>query len=70
MTVSGMTMIRTERHPEQKRDNQTHRHRSPALRTGRFVSVRWSTYLMAQGDVFNLQCRLATKAGKKGTERY
>src|SRR5262249_8748073 len=27
-------------------------------------------YLMAQGDVFNLQCSLATKAGEKGTERY
>jgi hypothetical protein len=27
-------------------------------------------YLMAQGDVFSLQCSLATKAGEKGTERY
>jgi len=25
---------------------------------------------MAQGDVFSLQCSLATKAGEKGTERY
>jgi len=27
-------------------------------------------YLMAQCDVFVLQCSLATKAGKKGTDRY
>jgi len=27
-------------------------------------------YLMAQGDVFGLQCSLETKAGEKGTERY
>jgi hypothetical protein len=27
-------------------------------------------YLMAQRDVFSLQCSLATKAGEKGTERY
>jgi hypothetical protein len=27
-------------------------------------------YLMAQCDVFGLQCNLPTKAGEKGTERY
>jgi hypothetical protein len=27
-------------------------------------------YLMAQGDVFSLQCSLATKAGEKGTQRH
>jgi len=66
-----MTMIRAERHPDHNRDNQTHR-----------TSVAWfedwslcmgsleHRYLMAQGDVFSLQCGLATKAGEKGTERY
>ena len=45
MTVSGMTIVRTERHPDHNRDNQTQRHRSPGLRTGRLVWIMLHTAL-------------------------
>jgi len=67
MTVSGMTMIRAERHARQQN-----------LQTSAAWFEDWSLcmgslehrYLMAQGDVFSLQCSLATKAKEKGTEHH
>ena len=69
MTVSGMTMIRAERHPDHNRENQTERHRSPGLSAGRFLWVRSSTVNGWRKAMFSA-CNAATKAGDKGTERY
>jgi hypothetical protein len=66
-----MTTIKAERNPDHNRDNQ-----NPQTSVAGFED--WSLcmgslenrYLISQGDVFSLQCSLATKAAEKGTERY
>jgi hypothetical protein len=72
MTVSGKTMIRVERHSDHNRDNQT-----PQTSVGWFedrslceLGSLEHGQLMAQCNIFSLQCRLATKASDKRTKQH
>ena len=52
-TVSGLTIIRTERQSAQTRDNHTQRIRSPVVNFGRFLAERLSTPIWCRSARFS-----------------
>jgi hypothetical protein len=70
MTVSGFTMIRTERQPDHSWESHIHSRRSARRTMSRFVRSLKHDQLMTKRNDLGLHHSLASKTGEKGTEHH